>query len=227
MIKCLTVIITCGVLLLTISCKKESKNTASSNPDGGFGSVSSLSLTAYPNVTGHKWVYKTKSYLEVSYNNTTTTSTINATYTVQVIRDTLLPNNINGKIWKLNFPDSTDIEWQLAYLDSSSDLFVVYDIPSKNVTYLNYTLEYPLSSTPKWWLNNAVLSQDTSKIICQKYYNGYQVIEITRGDIFNNGLYTYRIGNKGLIYFCYELFDVINGQVSYTRIENTLQTTNF
>jgi hypothetical protein len=227
MTKYLTVIITCGVLLLTISCKKESKNTASSNPGGGSGSAASLSLTAYPNVTGHKWVYKYSFYQQIDYNNSTTTNTATLIYTVTVLGDTTLPNNSKGKIWQISHPDSSTNSKQVAYLDTINNVFNVYSIPDIGTQFVIFTLSYPLTSTPKWWINYGLPAQDTSKVTGQSYFNGKQAIEITRGDLMYNGQYHYKIGNKGCLNQLYEHFEVVNNQFTYIREENNLLSTNF
>jgi hypothetical protein len=227
MIKYLTVIITCGVLLLTISCKKESKNTASSNPGGGGGSAASLSLTAYPNVTGHKWVYNVNRIETYDLNNTTTTYTYSQTYTVNVIADTTLPDLSKGKIWSLTFSDTNQAPLKsVAFKDTTDNLFKILPIGDSNSDVISFTLLYPLNLNTPAWLNYSLSPQDSSKVINQTSYSGQQALKIQRGSWPYNG-FELLINKKGCVNSISSETYVSGGLLVHTNTENKLISTNF
>ena len=223
MIKYLFLLIAISATLF--SCKKENKNnnTASNNVGSGGGPIASLSLQSYPNSIGNQWVYKYYSKDEVTYNNTTSTYTTSYNYTITVTGDTTLPNNNKGKIWSLTFQNSNTTLRHIAYLDSTTNLFKVEGIESPSNPYNYITLNYPLTIN-KTWANIGQVPLDSCKVSGQESNN---ILIVDRGSFALNGVYKYKIDNKGLVYSSYNRIDITGNQITIIINENTLLSRNF
>lgn len=213
--------------LCVFGCKKENKPAPAVPGVGGPYVMPALVLNSYPNATGNKWVYHFDYYVENSYNNVTSTYTASYNYTVTVIRDTILPNYSKGKVWSVA-SDSVTYN-HIAYRDTVDHLFKVYDIPNHNSLLISITLKFPLDSThQQTWLNSGLsYYTDTSRVTGQELYHNQPAIKISRGNYSDKGSYDYRVGVKGMAYSIFERFEVVNNQLTWSRYENTLLSTNF
>jgi hypothetical protein len=218
------IILVFAVSSILFSCKKDNTTSTANNtvPGGGGGPTASFSITSYPNTIGYNWVYHFYAKEETSYNNSSTTYTNSYNYTVTVIGDTVLSSNKAGKIWALTFLNSNSNCRNVAYLDSTSNLFKIEKIEGGFNKYFYTTLNYPLSLN-KSWANLGQMPLDTSKVIGQES----DKLIIDRGYYVLNGVYKYKINTKGIVYSSYYRVDVTGGQITITENINTLISTNF